>query len=525
MKKSLFFASTFLTVSLCFSQNFASYETDENGKIFQKTESQLPSVLNQNNKGSLALNLDWSNPDENISEQPTVDSWDPRLEVGNDGTAYVVYSDNHSSGLQKIMFRKKELNQEWSDAIFVDTGGEIGGRNNHFGAIAASPNGDLHVTYNVWAFENIRNYVAYSYYEAATDTWNDGVKISDAGGTVNHTSGRHDLYSTEDNLPVVVWGYDFRENQVNEEIYMKYFDGTDWSSDIAVSDVTDSQNAGYPYIRSIGDSKAMILYSEKVNGGSTELKYRIYDEVTHDLSAAKIITLDNVGTFNYNLAYSSSTDEVMVLTWHGDPSPKRDIIRIYDYDAGADSFTLSANTYEDVSPDAGSKRMSMDCNSEGDCAVVFTNFFADTNSVIEYNSTDGFGTPLVINEENPALEEPNCKFDPNGSLHVVWNDKRFDDGQGFDEREVFYEKGVNLNLGTNDVAEATIAVYPNPSNGKFTISTTASYTMEIYDVLGRMYSAEAVSGTTTVTKTLSPGTYFLHFKNEEASFVKKILVQ
>src|SRR5690606_35763735 len=135
---------------------------------------------------------------------------------------------------------------------------------------------------------------------------------------------------------VVVWGYDFRENEINEEIYMTYFDGSDWSSDMAVSDVTDNLDAGYPYIKSIGDNKAMIVYAEGAFG-SMELRYKIYDETTHTLSAAKSITVDNVAANNYVLA-TAGTGEVMVMTIHKAIGPDRDVLRMYDYDRGSDSL-------------------------------------------------------------------------------------------------------------------------------------------------------------------------------------------
>src|SRR5690606_23375604 len=418
MKKKLLFITSFLSIGLCFSQTSGTFETDPNGKIFYQLPAAVPSVPSENNLGPVELELDWSNPDFDVSNNPTLDSWDSRMAVGNTGNVYVVYSDNHSNGLQKIMFRKKVVGEEWSTPIFVDKGGEIGGKNNHFGAITSSPNGDLHVIYNVWANENVRNYIGYSYYNASSDTWSDGLKISDLGGTVNHTSSHHDLYSTQDNLPVVVWGYDFRENMVNEEIYMKYFDGTDWSSDIAVSDVTDNLDAGFPYIKSIGNNKAMLVYAEGAFG-TMELKYKIYDEATHTLSAANSITTTNVFSNNYVLA-TSGTGEVMVLTIHKEVGPDRDVLNVYDYNSTTDSFSLSSNIFE-VSANAGGllKRIDWDCNAEGDCGIIYTDFLAETNSFLEYNTTTGFGSPLVINEENPGFDAPNARFDPNGNLHVV----------------------------------------------------------------------------------------------------------
>ena len=524
MKKKLLLFTSFLSMGLCFSQTYGTYETDANGKISYQRPTSVPLVPQENNFGPTALALDWSNPDFDVSENPSLDSWDSRLAVGNTGNVYVVYSDNYTNGLQKIMFRKKVVGEDWSTPIFVDKGGTIGGKNNHYGAIASSPNGDLHVIYNVWANENVRNYIGYSHYDAATDTWADGLKISDLNGTVNHTTSHHDLYSTDDNLPVVVWGYDFRENMVNEEIYMKYFDGTNWSSDIAVSDVTDNLDAGFPYIKSIGNNKGMIVYAEGAFG-SMELKYKIYDETTKTLSAANSITADNVFSNNYVLA-TSGTGEVMVLTIHKATGPSRDVLNVYDYDSAVDSFSLSTNVFE-VSANAGGllKRIDWDCNTEGDCGIIYTDFLAQTNSFLEYNTTVGFGTPLVINEENPGLDAPNARFDPNGNLHVVWSDYRFDDGQNFDEREIFYEKGVNTNLGVNSPSFSNISVFPNPSKGTFTINTNETFTLEIFDVLGKKLDTKTINGTTQVNKNLAPGTYFLRFTNEQATQVKKLLVE
>ena len=525
MKKKLLLITALFSIGLCNSQNYGSYETDQNGKLFYKASTELPTFPQQNVASPSALAIDWSTPDFDISANPAKDSWNSRMAVDNANNVYFVYSDNYTNGLQKIMFRKKMVGEEWSTPIFVDKGGEIGGKNNHYGAITASPNGDLHVTYNVWANENVRNYIGYSYYNAATDTWSDGLKISDLNGTVNHTNGRHDLYSTADNLPIVVWGFDFRENEINEEIYMKYFDGTAWSSDIPVSDITDAQDAGFPHIKSIGNNKGMILYSEKVASSNTELRYKIYDENTQTMSASKTIVAENIFNNNYVLV-TSGTGEVMVLTIHKEVGPSRDVLNIYDYDSATDTFTLSPNVFE-IAANAGGllKLVDMDCNNEGDCAVIFTDLLAETNSFLEYNATTGFGTPLVINEQRVGYDNPSVRFDPNGNLHVVWPDYRFDDGQGFDEREIFYKKGINMNLGINTESLSNISVFPNPSKGIFNVTAEDTYTLEIFDVLGKKLEQKTIYGSTQINTNLSPGTYLLRFTNSQSTQVKKLLVE
>lgn len=524
MKTKLLLLALFCT-AYSHSQNPIS-ESNGIGFLYYKTNQITPlsnSTGNEIPRAPMALELDWSGDDFDISNNPTKDSWTPRMDVDGPGNIYVVYNDNHANGLQKIMFRKKE-GQNWSNPIFIDKGPDIGDRNNHFPAIAVSPNGDLHVSYNVWAFENGRNFIGYSHYLAASDTWSDGIKISDLNGTVNHTSSHHSIYSTNDNLPVVVWGFDNRENQVNEEIYLTYFDGANWSTDMAVSNITDGLDAGYPRIKGIGNEKAMVVYSEGTAGGAKELRYRIFDESTHTLSSAKVVTSSNIFIDNYVLTVTDSGD-VMVLTLHKNTSSE-DVFNIYEYNRSLDEFTLSTNSFE-IAANAGGmfKQFTMDCNSSDDCAVIFTDYLAEKNFFLEYNQIDGFGTPEEINDEQPSFDPPYAKFDASGNLHVVWADMRFDDGQGFDEREIFYKMGENTVIGIQNPAPIAVRVYPNPSHGIFNIAIGETCTAKIYNVMGKLVYSEEIEGQSTFTLNLPSGTYFLNLFNEKLNVTKKLIIK
>lgn len=523
MKNYLLLLFTIGMFATTHAQDLSQQTTDENGKTFFNDINQLNSILEKEGQRPMAIELDWTNDDFNVSDNELVDSWNPRMSVTLDGTVHVVYNDNHSNGLQKILYRKKSPSGDWSTPIFVDKGGEIGGRNNHFPSVSASENGDVHVTYNVWAFENVRNYVAYSYYNAATDTWNDGVKVSDLNGTVNHTSGRHDVFTTADDLPVAVWGYDYRENQTNEEIYMSYFDGTDWSSDIAVSDVNDGFNAGTPYVESLGDGRTMILFSEDITGNEKVLGYRIYDETTHELTDFKTLPITNSTGLNYSIATSPNND-LVVLTMHSETAPLRAAFTIYNYDSAADLF--EATSPLEIDATAGNiKRIDLDCNEDGDCGIVFTDAVADNNMFMTYNETDGYSTPLEINSEDISFIGPSCEFDEDGNLHVVWNDKRFDNGSGFDEREVFYEMGVNTLIGVDSFDNNSLVIYPNPAKGDLNIQTQDNYSLKIFDLLGRTISTQEISGPTTIKSINTPGTYLFQFTGENTVFVKKVIFQ
>jgi hypothetical protein len=519
MKKTLSLSLAMMVSSGIFAQSLVNFQTDEQGKIY--SSSSIQNSLSNQDMQTDGLILDWSEPDFNISNNPSLDSWDSRLTMGLNGVPYVVYSDNHSNGLQKIMFRKK-VNNEWTAPIFVDAGGEIGGRNNHFGAIGYSPNGDLHVTFNVWAFENVRNYVGYAHYDAVEGTWSDAEKISDLNGTVNHFTTRHDIYSTEDNKPVVVWGYDFRANQTNEEIYMKYFDGTNWSSDIAVSDVTDNLNAGLPHIKSIRNNKGMILYAENVDATNMELRYRIYDETTHTLSPAKVVTTQNVGFSNYVLTVAGLEVKVLLLYKNG----SQDNIEIYNYDSDTDSFTLSEHEFQ-IAANAGGlmKRADMDCMGIGECGIVFTDFLEETNTFVSFNDEEGFGEPVIINEQNPGFDTPNIRMDYLGNAHVVWSDYRFNDGEGWDEREVFYKMGATSLINVTDFSTSNFVIYPNPTSGQFTIDTKEAFKVEIFNALGKMVQTQNISGKTNIQTSLSTGVYFLKLSNEKGSHVRKLIIK
>ncbi len=528
LRKKLLFTYFFIfSITLSISQNKVATTTDENGKIsFIKTSNNdYKSLENETTNLNALFTLDWSNDDFNISNHPAVDSWNPRLDVGDNGTIYTVYNDNHTNGLQKIMFRKKEVEGEWSNTIFVDTGGEIGSRNNHFPAIAVSQNNDVHVVYNVWAYENARNYIGYSYYNSSTETWSDGVELSEAGGSVNHTISHHDIYTTNENLPVVLWGYDFRENLVNEEVYIKYFDGANWSSDIIVSTPSDGLNAYKPYIKSIGNNKAMIIFMEDINASEKELRYRIYDETTHELSNISTIPTVSTDFLKYDLVKNENGD-ILISTIHNLSNPWRDVFNIIIYDESTDTFTLSEFSYEHAAIGPNSLSAAIDCYSDEDCAIVYTDYWNEQNVYMEFSLASGYGETLVINEQNPSIDNIiNCKFDLYGNLHVLWNDLRFDTGGGYIEREVFYEVGINEDLHINDINFSEIKIYPNPSNGTFFInSNLSSYTIEVLDILGRLIQTTKATGNTTIHLTTS-GFYYFRFNNNEINFVKKVMVK
>ena len=476
-----------VSISISFSQSESSEKriTDINGKIYYSdTKKEKPEIIKRNqsnNKLLRNLSIIWNNEDYDISDNQNADSWVPRIDVEADGTIYVVYNDNHAgTGLQKIMFRKKEPAGDWTVPIYIDKGGDIGARNNHFPAVAVSPNGDIHAMYNVWAYENYRNFIGYSFYDASEDLWSDGVKISDVGGSV-YSKAHHDIYSTDNNLPVVIWGFDNRENEDYEEIYMKYYNGITWSSDIIVSTASDDLSATYPYMVSTGDNKAMIIFEEE-NGilNEQELRYRIYDEITHNLTVIQTIPHTKYNTADsHSIIYdiSKKDDENAIIAIWQDPgsAPFTDTIKCINYNILNEEFAMSEHKL--ISEITGNypKYLSVDCDSDGNCAIIYTDTYLETCNFIEFDSLSGFSEIQVFNSEG-IIDPIECKFDSDGNLHVVWADLRFDIPGGYVEREVFYEMGTNIENtytvtfivteadGITPIEDAEVTFYSNTQN-------------------------------------------------------------
>lgn len=146
---------------------------------------------------------------------------------------------------------------------------------------------------------------------------------------------------------------------------------------------------------------------------------------------------------------------------------------------------------------------------------------------VEFDNTvyNGSYTFTTIEDAKIALTDPANYYgsDPNPPGDVTYN-----------ALVAAIPLKLNLpNLSTNEFdLNAAISVYPNPSNGRITIknSGVALEMVTVADVNGRTVSSINLEGTTVdkeldLISVLSTGMYFMTISSNNASTVKKLVIQ
>jgi len=78
--------------------------------------------------------------------------------------------------------------------------------------------------------------------------------------------------------------------------------------------------------------------------------------------------------------------------------------------------------------------------------------------------------------------------------------------------------------GVNNELNSNISVYPNPSNGKFTISVNGTYTMQVVDITGKIISTQEIYNTESLD-IQDAGAYIIRITNDVETLNYKVIVK
>ncbi len=76
----------------------------------------------------------------------------------------------------------------------------------------------------------------------------------------------------------------------------------------------------------------------------------------------------------------------------------------------------------------------------------------------------------------------------------------------------------------NNILDGEISIYPNPSNGEFSINVNDNYNLDIIDIAGRVINSIVINSNSKINISES-GIYFLRFSNNTGTYTEKVFVK
>ena len=145
---------------------------------------------------------------------------------------------------------------------------------------------------------------------------------------------------------------------------------------------------------------------------------------------------------------------------------------------------------------------------------------ADGTSVIEENS-------FLINTRGRIRD---VLVVPDGRIYICTTNKDFAGNPNADDDKIIELKSDAF-LGLNSFNNLSFKLFPNPSNGMFTLEIDkyldSEYALEIVSINGRSILKQTIydNKTQVNANSLNPGMYFLKINNSDTSIYKKIIIK
>lgn len=154
-------------------------------------------------------------------------------------------------------------------------------------------------------------------------------------------------------------------------------------------------------------------------------------------------------------------------------------------------------------------------NGETSFKNVFMKMMPDANGTILNCTADTpISTGLSVNLSSTNIEE---YTDLDVIVFV----------QDYDTKEIMNSAVATQQLSSDSFEVAKIKVFPNPSNGVFTIDTALTTEIKIVDITGKeVYSASNITNQSSINvSNLQQGVYLLKMKNELGEQTEKIIIK
>ncbi len=155
-----------------------------------------------------------------------------------------------------------------------------------------------------------------------------------------------------------------------------------------------------------------------------------------------------------------------------------------------------------------------------DKRIIQLQLSADGNSILEENS-------YLINAYGRIRD---ILVTPDGSIYFCTSNHDYTGTPSADDDKIIELKNDNP-LSIASVEDISFSVFPNPSNGIFTLEfdtiIDAEYSIEVISVNGRSVFKQTIQGSSSTihANTLASGLYFLKVNSSTASTIKKLVIK
>ncbi len=157
--------------------------------------------------------------------------------------------------------------------------------------------------------------------------------------------------------------------------------------------------------------------------------------------------------------------------------------------------------------------------------LFFNNFYGATTNLGNTGLTLFFGQDVSFNYDDGKLYTINCGAQHTyGTYDLTTGAFTQIADMGDDQYATIAITNEPSSVSINEIYNNKVSVYPNPSNGIFTVTTEEKGTLEIFDIKGKVINTQNINGSTQVELDIA-GLYFIRISNENGSTVSRVVVK